>query len=147
MKICTEEIAVESSDKTDFIDVTDKVGEIVSSSGIKNGIANIYTTHTTTSIRINENEAGLIEDIKRFLEKKAPPFKSYMHDNIEKRHDVPVDEPANAHSHLKAIIMGASESIPVIGSSLVLGRWQRIFFVDLDGPRKRRMLVHVMGER
>lgn len=147
MEIFTAEIGIESADKTELIDVTDRVRTIVSDSGIKRGVVNIYTTHTTTSIRINENESGLIKDIKRFLEKNAPPFKSYEHDNLEKRDDVPVDEPANAHSHLKAIMMGASESIPIMGSSPAMGRWQRVFFVELDGPRKRKMLVNVMGER
>lgn len=143
----TKAIDLESAEKTDFIDVTEDVMSVVSGSGLKNGIVNIYTKHTTTSIRINENEEGLIDDLKRFLESKAPQFKTYVHDDIDRRKDVPVDEPANAHSHLKSILMGSSETIPLIKGCIELGTWQRIFFIDLDGPRKRKMIVHVVGER
>jgi len=146
MQIFTKEIAIESSDKTDFIDVSKQVKSIVSDSKIKNGIVNLFTKHTTTSIRINENESGLINDLKKFLEQKARPFKKYHHDEIEKR-DVPVDEPINAHSHLKSIMLGSSETIPLINSNIILGQFQSIFFVDLDGPRKRKMLVHFVGNK
>ncbi len=146
MQIFTKEIALDSSNKTDFIDVTEQVISIVKESEIKKGIVNIFTKHTTTAIRINENETGLINDLKVFLEKKAPQFKKYAHDEIEKR-PVPSDEPINAHSHLKSCLMGASETIPLINSGIALGKWQRIFFVDFDGTIKRKMIVHILGEK
>jgi len=145
MECFTKEIRIDSSEKTDFIDVTELIKKHITMSRIENGIANIYTTHTTTAIRINENEERLLHDAKKWLEENAPGFKKYKHDDIEKRKDVPVDEPANAHSHLKSLIMGASETIPIINSKPVLGQWQRVFFVDLDGPRKRKMVIHIMG--
>jgi len=146
MRINTSRIELNSCEKTDFIDVTDPINDAVEKSGIKNGIANLFTRHTTTAIRINENEQGLLKDTKEFLECYAPRFRSYCHDDMEKRPDVPVDEPANAHSHLKSLVMGASESIPLINGHIALGRWQRIFFVDLDGPRSRQMIIHIIGE-
>ena len=139
------EICVDSSEKSDFIDVTEKVRNIVINSRIKQGIANIFTKHTTTAIRINENEKGLMQDIKCFLEEKCPPFRDYKHDDIENR-PVPPDEQINAHSHMKSLLMGTSETIPIINGKLALGKWQSIFFVDLDGPRKRKMLVHIIGK-
>lgn len=145
MQIFTREIEISSSEKTDLIDVTERVRSIVRESGIERGIVNLYTTHTTTAIRINENERGLLDDIKQFLEQKAPPFRPYKHDDIESR-EVPEDEPSNAHSHLKSLILGASETIPLLHSELILGRWQSIFLVDLDGPRQRKMIVHIIGE-
>lgn len=145
MQTYSEYIDIESTDKTDFIDVTSEVKAIVKKSGISEGIANIYTKHTTTAIRINENEPRLMRDIKEFLEKNAPQYRCYKHDDIDKR-DVPEDEPRNAHSHLKSLFMGASEAIPIIGNELVFGQWQCIFFVDLDGPRARQMLVHIIGK-
>lgn len=145
MQIFTKEIPLESTEKTDFIDMTEIVKKEVSNSKIKNGIVNIYTKHTTTAIRINENESGLIDDFKVFLEKKAPQFKKYEHDKIEQR-PVPIDEPINAHSHLKSCLMGSSETIPLINSKILIGQWQSIFFVDLDGPRKRKMLIHIIGK-
>jgi len=147
MEILTKEICIDSTEKTDFIDVTENIMKFVKNSKIAKGIANIYTTHTTTAIRINENESGLLNDAKLWLDKSAPGFKEYKHDEIENRKDVPIDEPVNAHSHLKSLIMGASETIPIINSQLKLGNWQRIFFVDLDGPRKRRMIIHIVGKR
>jgi secondary thiamine-phosphate synthase enzyme len=147
MQILTEQISIDSSDKTDFIDVTDKIKEVLNNHKISKGIVNVYTTHTTTAIRINEKEDGLLTDAKKWLDKTAPGFKSYEHDDIEKRTDVPVDEPANAHSHLKSLIMGASETIPIMNSKMVLGEYQRIFFVDLDGPRKRKLIVHILGDK
>jgi secondary thiamine-phosphate synthase enzyme len=146
MIIYTREILLESTEKMDFIDITDIVKGFIAESNVKSGIANIYTTHTTTAIRINENETGLIEDAKRYLEDCAPQCSKYKHDDMEKRENVPEDEPSNAHSHLKSIILGASESVPIINFKLVLGQWQSIFFVDLDGPRKRKMFLHVIGE-
>jgi secondary thiamine-phosphate synthase enzyme len=146
MEVFTKEIEIESSEKTDFIDVTGLIKGFIAESNVKNGIANIYTTHTTTAIRINENEAGLLEDAKKYLEDKAPQFADYKHDRIETRTNVPDDEPKNAHSHLKSIILGASETIPIINSKIILGQWQSIFFVDLDGPRKRKMFLHIIGK-
>jgi secondary thiamine-phosphate synthase enzyme len=146
MQILTEQISIESSDKTDFIDVTDEIKKVICDKKICKGIVNVYTTHTTTAIRINEKEDGLLLDVKKWLDESAPGFKKYKHDDIENRKDVPVDEPANAHSHLKSLIMGASETIPIINSKMVLGEYQRIFFVDLDGPRKRKLIVHILGD-
>ncbi len=147
MEVLTKELCIDSTEKTDFIDITEDIKGFVRESGIAEGILNIYTTHTTTAIRINENEQGLISDAKSWLEKNAPGLGNYSHDDMDRRKDVPVDEPVNGHSHLKSLIMGASETIPVIGSRLTLGTWQRVFFVDLDGPRKRRMIMHILGRK
>jgi len=142
----TEEICLDSTEKTDFIDVTDFVKNTVEESKCNMGICNIYTQHTTTAIRINENEKGLMKDIRCFLETKVPPFNEYQHDDIDRRKDTPPDEPCNAHSHLKSLILGASESLPIIKNNIALGKWQRVFFVDLDGPRKRKMIIQIIGK-
>jgi secondary thiamine-phosphate synthase enzyme len=146
MERFTQAIEFSSTEKTDIIDVTERVRSIIRDSRIAHGIVTLFTTHTTTAIRINENERGLLVDIKRFLEQKAPAFRNYRHDDIDQR-DVPEDEPINAHAHLKSLLLGASETVPLIDGSMQLGTWQSIFFIDLDGPRRRRMLVHIIGER
>ena len=146
MVIVSKEIPLDSVEKTDFIDVTKQVKDIVNIAGLNAGLVNIFTKHTTTAIRINEDEKGLMADSKKWLECQAPGLKCYEHDNMEKRPDVPIYEPANAHSHLKSLFMGASETIPIVDSTLALGTWQRIFFVDLDGPRKRMMNITIIGE-
>jgi len=144
MKIFTKTINLESTDKIDFIDVTKKVIKLVNKSNIENGIVNIYTKHTTASIRINENEPRLMQDLKYFLEQEAPSCNHYLHDDIDKR-PVPEDEKINAHSHLKAILLGTSENIPLINKKLQLGKWQSIFFVECDGPQKRKVCINIIG--
>lgn len=140
------DIDIISTCKTDFIDVTEQVKKAVEDSGLKNGIVNVFTQHTTTAIRVNENEEQLMKDIQCFLEATAPTYKEYNHDDMEKRPEVPVDEQCNAHSHLKTLFMGASENIPIRQGRLAIGKWQSIFFVDLDGPRQRRMLINMVGK-
>jgi secondary thiamine-phosphate synthase enzyme len=139
-------INLETSTKLEFIDITAKVKQIVAASGIKSGIASVFATHTTTAIRINEKEQMLLDDLRAFLESIAPQLKPYRHDDFDKRKNVPEFEPGNAHSHLKAFLLGTSESVPVADGSLQLGKWQSILFVELDGPRKRKVIVSVMGK-
>jgi len=140
-----KEFQVDSAEKIEFLDVTDKIHEAVKESRIRNGVITVFTQHTTTAIRINENEDGLMKDIKCFLEKQVPMDCRYEHDELERR-DVPEDEQINAHSHLKSLLMSTSESIPLSGSEPMLGKWQSVFFVELDGPRKRKLIVQVIGE-
>ena len=129
-----------------FEDITSQVREAVSKSGITEGIACIFSMHTTSCIRINENEERLLYDFKSFLERLAPASARYLHDDIEKR-DCPKDEPLNGHSHLKSLLLGASETVPVVNGEMLLGKWQSIFHVDLDGVnRQRKVMVKVMGD-
>jgi len=99
-----------------------------------NGIAVIYTPHTTTALIVNEAESGLLEDIVEVLQKLIPKGAGYKHDRIDD----------NADAHLRACILGNSLVIPVENGRLVLGTWQRILFVELDGPRRRRVYVKVI---
>jgi len=131
MQVITKKISVDSSEKTDFINMTTEIQKIVSNAKIDNGTATIYTKHTTTGICINEDEKGFIRDSKRFLEKKAPQNVCYIHDDMSKRPGLPVDEQINGHSHLKALLLGSSETIPIINGGLMLGKWQSVLFVDL----------------
>lgn len=145
MQIDNKEFSIPTEKKLQVIDITDSVKELIKEKQINNGLAVISTKHTTTAIRINENEPRLIDDIQRHLEELAPQNKQYLHDDIDRR-DCPKDEPLNAHAHLKAMLMGASESLPIISGELNLGQWQKIFFVELDGPRARKYVVTIIGE-
>ena len=146
MKNYNTVISTKSNEMLQFMDITEKIREMVKKSNIKNGFINVYSPHTTSCIRINENEPRLIDDFKSFLEKLAPFSESYRHDDIELR-DCPPDERINGHSHCKSLLLGASETIPIINSELQLGRWQAVFHVDLDGRnRERKVLVNVFGE-
>ncbi len=126
---------IQTTARTELIDITDRVRGLVKDSGVKEGICLISTRHTTSSLIINENERGLRKDILEMLETLVPENKSYAHNQIDN----------NADSHLRAVLLGNSVMIPVEDWHLVLGTWQSIFFVELDGPRNRSVNVKVIG--
>ncbi len=125
-----KQIEINTSKRVEIIDITNRVEELVEG----NGIAVIYTPHTTTALIVNEAESGLLEDIVEVLQKLIPKGAGYKHDRIDD----------NADAHLRACILGNSLVIPVENGRLVLGTWQRILFVELDGPRRRRVYVKVI---
>lgn len=137
------ELTIKTTQKSELIDITQKVKNFVKESKTKDGVCLIYTKHTTTSIIINEKEDRLLGDIKEFLEKLAPVDKKYKHDEIEKR-DCPPNEPENGHAHLKSILLGSSKIIPVKNEELQLGQWQNIFFCEFDGPRERTIILKIL---
>jgi secondary thiamine-phosphate synthase enzyme len=141
MKNYLEEISVATTKGIEFIDVTDKVRQIVSRSGIKNGLASVFSNHTTAGVRINERCRRLQKDMESMLREMAPSDKAYRHN------ETAVDKRGNAHSHLMSLITGISETVPVSKGEMILGTWQAIFFMEFDGPRKSRSItVTVVGE-
>ena len=130
----------------DFIDITEKIQKKIKKSGIKNGVINIQSLHTTMSIIVNEAEPLLISDMKKLLEKLAPRTMKYMHDNFEIRTVNMCDgECANGHSHNKAIHLPTSTMLNIVKSSLQLGTWQRIFAIELDRSRSRKVALQIIG--
>ncbi|MEA1925419.1 MAG: secondary thiamine-phosphate synthase enzyme YjbQ [Candidatus Altiarchaeota archaeon] len=130
-----EIIQVKTRKKTEFLDITKEIGDLLSRESIKEGVIVLYTKHTTTGLSINENEEGLVADMEEILRKLVPPA-NYRHDRIDN----------NAESHLRSILLGQHLVIPFIDGRLELGSWQRIFFVELDGPRTRNLIVRVMRD-
>jgi len=129
-----------------FIDITDEVQKKVEESGIRDGIVTVFCRHTTAAIRINENEPLLLLDMEEFLKRVAPRDLYYRHNDFSIRtHNMTEDECPNAHAHCQHLLLGASETIPVEDGKLLLGRWQRIFLVELDRPREREVYVQVLG--
>ncbi len=128
-----------------FIDITDDVESVVRASGVRRGLAHVYSRHTTAAIRVNENEPLLLADFRRFLATVAPEGSHYEHDDLSRRPGVPPDEPRNGHAHCRHLLLGASETLPVVEGRLDLGRWQRVFLVELCSPRQRQVVVQVMG--
>jgi secondary thiamine-phosphate synthase enzyme len=145
MKIISTFIDLETGEGISLHDLMNDIGTAIEQSGIKNGFITVTSQHTTTAITINENEQRLIEDIKHFLTKLIPPADKYLHNDIALR-DCPSDEPENAHSHLAAMLLGSSEVITLAESVPVLGQYQSVMLVELDGPRQRRVNVQVYGE-
>ncbi len=130
-----------------FIDLTDRVAEIVEKSGIRQGLVNVQTRHTTTAIVINEHEPLLLEDMKVMLNRLASPAFEYQHNNFAIRTvNLDPDEIANGHAHCQSLFLRASETLNLMNGRLQLGRWQRIFFLELDHARERTVSVMVMGQ-
>ena len=129
-----------------FIDITADVERIVRESGVRDGFALVFSRHTTAAVRINENEPLLISDMEEFLKRVAPRDLYYRHNDFAIRtHNMTSDECPNAHAHCQHLLLGSSEAIPIEDGRLVLGRWQRVFLVELDRPREREVIVQAFG--
>src|SRR5262245_45602180 len=130
-----------------FIDLTDRVAEIVEKSGVRQGLVNVQTRHTTTAIVLNENEPLLLEDMKVMLNRLASPAFEYQHNNFAIRTvNLVPEEVENGHAHCQALFLRASETLNLMNGRLQMGRWQRIFFIELDHARERTVSVMVMGQ-
>ncbi|NYB52332.1 MAG: YjbQ family protein [Methanobacteriaceae archaeon] len=136
MKTIREIIEIRTSERVEIQDITREVEGVLTRSGIKEGLLNVYSRHSTSGVAINENESGLISDFKLALQKLVPQNAGYQHDRIDN----------NADSHIRGFLIGGSETIPIENGRLMLGTWQSIFFVELDGPRHRKLTVTIMGE-
>mmetsp|Transcript_86687 Transcript_86687/g.129984 ORF Transcript_86687/g.129984 Transcript_86687/m.129984 type:complete len:244 (+) Transcript_86687:268-999(+) len=160
-------------------DLTPTLVSMLQESGMRQGVINVISRHTTTAITINEREKRLAEDMAKYFLQLAPPDersessarqegRRYYHNDIDKRPDSEEEaqrcrengwdiddakrlqewrdqEPINAHSHLLSMLLGSSESIPVVDGKMVIGQWQSVLLVDLDGPRDRTVGVQFMG--
>jgi secondary thiamine-phosphate synthase enzyme len=129
-----QEIQVKSSVRVELIDITDSVNSLIVKSKIGDGITLIFTKHTTTALVVNEYEPGLVSDIETLLDRLIPKL-DYKHDRIDD----------NADSHLRSILLQSSLALPVKNSRLDLGTWQRVLFIELDGPRDRKVTVKTLG--
>ena len=131
----------------EFIDITEWVSECVTKSNISNGFAVVYSKHTTAAVKINENEPLLLDDMASFLEKIFPKHHNYQHNNFEIRTvNMNEDESPNGHAHLQHLLRGTSETVPVMDGAMQFGTYQSIFFIELDHPRPREVMVQVVGE-
>jgi secondary thiamine-phosphate synthase enzyme len=131
-------LVLETHEPIQFLDITSEVEDVVREAGLREGIVTVFSRHTTASICIQEAEPLLLEDLCAFLRRSAPAELHYRHNDFRVRtvhmHD---DESPNGHAHCLQLMLGASETVPVVDGKLQLGTWQRIFVVELDGPRPR----------
>jgi secondary thiamine-phosphate synthase enzyme len=146
-RLITQRLTIQTSTAPQFVDLTDRLQQIVDASGIQSGQVVVFSQHTTAAIRINENEPELLRDFVSFLERVAPADARYYHNDFTVRTvNMTDDECANAHAHCRQLLMSASETIPLIDGELCLGTWQRIFLVELDHARSRSVIVQILGE-
>ena len=147
MTIENKTIKIDTKETLQFVDITKKVKEFVEKTGVSDGLVNIQTMHTTAMLLLNENEPLLIEDIKKNLEQVAPKKEDYSHDDFSVRTvNMCDDECANGHAHCKAVYLTPTNTINLIDGELQLGTWQRVFLLELDRPRPRKVQVQLMGE-
>ena len=145
MKFLSETFAIRTERGPQFIDITDRVLETVQTSGVKNGFAVVFSKHTTAAIRINEAEPHLINDMEKLLANVVPLGDDYDHNRYAHAESTNGERP-NAHSHCQHLLLGASESVPIVEGHLETAQWQRIFLIELDHARDREVVVHLIGE-
>lgn len=130
----------------EFIDVTDRVRAFVAAADVRTGLVTIQSLHTTLAVVVNEHEPLLLADFVRQLERWAPSDGSYAHDDPARRRvNLMPGERVNGHAHCRALALGTSVSLCVVDGDLLLGRWQRVFVVELDGAQSRRVAMTVVG--
>jgi secondary thiamine-phosphate synthase enzyme len=141
-----EKLKLKTQKQFELVDVTEKVKMVLASSGIASGTVTVFAPHTTAAVRINHNEPLLIQDIIKMIYRLVPVDQNYSHDLFEIRSGIEAGERSNGHAHVKAFLLGSSETIPVENKQMQLGNKQSIFFVELDGGRERQVMVAVSGE-
>ena len=139
MQVKLNHIFLTTHGNTDIIDITQKVIDGVNASGLTNGLVTVFCPSSTSGVTTLEFEPGVQQDLKRIFDEIAPVDRVYLHD--EAWHD------GNGHSHVRAALLKASLTIPLVNNQLTLGTWQQIVYIDFDTrPRKREIIVQVMGE-
>ena len=130
----TDTLTVRSKRKADVVDVTDRVQQVVRESGVEAGLCHVYVAHTTAGVFINENaDPDVMTDLLTTLDGLVPWENGYRHAE------------GNAAAHIKATLIGTSQTIPVRDRRLALGQWQGIYLAEFDGPRERSVQVTVLG--
>lgn len=134
-EVYSEALRFPTKGPIDFVDLTERVVQVARRSGVKEGLVHLFVPYSTGILAINEFTEDLLKDIRSLLESLAPSKKRYEH-------------PWNAHSHLRSLLLGSSQTLPLLDGRPALGTWQSIFFIETDvSPRQRTMIVQVMGER
>lgn len=128
-------LSIKTHVRDEFVDVTSEVKRVVRESGVRDGMAVVYSPHTTAGITINESyDPDVQRDMLEHLRKMVPPSANKFHGE------------GNSDAHIKTSLMGPSCTIPIIDGELVLGTWQGIYFCEFDGPRNRKLIVQVVGK-
>jgi secondary thiamine-phosphate synthase enzyme len=145
VRVCHDRVELRTRNRIQFVDLTELVAERVRRSGVAHGLVSVQALHTTAAVLVNENEPLLLEDMGRILERAAPQSASYAHDDLSRRAGPIDEERRNGSAHCRAALLGSTACLHVAEGRLLLGTWQRVFLVELDGPRPRSVSVMVLG--
>jgi len=137
MRFATEYLWFNTSQKREYINITEKVREVVRKSGIMDGMVLVSAMHITAGVYVNDAESGLIQDIDKWLEQLAPFDARYRHHHTGE---------TNGDAHLKSLLVHHEVVVPVTGGDLDFGPWQQVYYAEFDGRRKKRVIIKVMGE-
>ena len=130
------ELSVKTARKVEVIDISNLVRDWVQKQEVRDGILTVSSMHTTAGITINEGESRLMQDIGEHLLKLVPRGAGYQHDRIDN----------NAHAHIASTLIGPSVNLSIQSGTLGLGTWQRVLFVEFDGPRRRTVRCTLVGD-
>ena len=139
--IHAETLTVETAERVELVDLTELISQVVRTCGIREGLASLWSSHTTCAVFINEDQRALHADIKQFLEQTVSRDGKWLH-NDPAHSDC---DRNNADAHLRAILLGHSMTLQITGGELVLGQWQRVLAAELDGPRTRTFRLQLQG--
>ena len=142
MKIYTGDVSLRTGMKLEVVDVTGDVRRIVGESGVMDGLVNLWVTHTTAALAVNEHDTDLWEDVLSAMTRLVPVRADYRHN--AKYGWSPREQ--NAHAHILSCMIKPSVTVPLGNGRMRLGTWQSILFIELDGPRNRSLHVQVVGE-
>ncbi|MCH7825839.1 MAG: YjbQ family protein [Acidobacteria bacterium] len=142
MKVESHKFEIETHERLDLVDLTQKVRELFNGSMVKEGVLYLHSMHTTTAIMINEWQDALIHDLKLFLQDIVDDKDYFWHNDPEHSDCVR----GNAASHLRAAVLSHNVMVPIEDGKLVLGQWQSIIFADLGGPQQRSIVAQIIGE-
>lgn len=137
MKFATEYLEFNTRKQREYINITDKVEAVVRKSGVKEGMVLVSAMHITAGVYVNDAESGLIQDIDDWLEGIAPYRDDYRHHRTGE---------TNGDAHLKSLVVHHEVIVPITNGGLDFGPWQRIYYAEFDGQRRKRVIVKVMGE-
>ncbi len=140
-----KKLTLETQKQFELIDITSHVHSAVLESGVKSGMLTVFCPHTTAAIRLNHSEPLLMQDIMKMLYRLVPMDMNYSHDLFEVRQNISPGERSNGHAHVKAFLLGSSESLIVNKGQLFIGPHQSVFFVELDGGRSREVYIKIVG--
>jgi secondary thiamine-phosphate synthase enzyme len=144
--VIAKRLHFETTHATEFVDLTAQLRDEVRRTGLRIGRVHLQSLHTTLGLAVNENEPLLLRDFQNLLEKLAPSGAGYEHDDFTRRREVALDEPVNGHAHCRQLLLTGFATLLVEDGELVLGRWQSVFAVELDGPRERELAIQLDGE-
>ena len=139
MTVKPTSISLNTRGNSDIHDITDRVADALSKSGLQDGIATIFCPSSTSALTTIEYEGGVLSDLRRLFDEIIPSNREYAHN--ARWHD------GNGHSHVRAALLGPSITIPFVEGRLTLGTWQQIIYVDFDNrPRQRELVIQLIGE-